>query len=133
MIDISAELRLQFPPQLVPDVDPMRSEGGQFVLPEPFPGRQDVLAGTELYDLNVETVWPTCLRTKVLTESTAARLNLSPVAVVSLSQRLLCLPHVLFSTGAAGDEVDELLAGAGDRRLDGVLEASHMAGEHRSL
>ena len=51
-------LRLEFPPQLVPDVDPERSEGGEFMLPEALPGRQQFLTVTELYDLQLETVWP---------------------------------------------------------------------------
>ena len=96
-------LRLEFSPQFVPDVDALRSEGGELVLPESLPGRQEVLAGAEFNDLNVETGRPAGPGSEVLTQSTAGRLDLPSVAVVALSQRLLGLPHVLLLTSGAGD------------------------------
>ena len=133
---IFAELSLQFPPQLVPDVDTERSEGCQFMLPEAFPGRQEVLTRTELYHLQLETVWPAdpglpgC---EVLSERTAGRLYLPAVAVVPLPQRLLGLAHVLLVTAGAGDQVDQLLTGAGGRGQERVLAASDLTGEEVAL
>ena len=69
----------------------------------------------------------------MLSERTAGRLNLPAVAVVPLPQRLLGLAHVLLVAAGAGDQVDQLLAGAGGRGQEGVLAASDLAGEEMAL